>query len=142
MKSMVISRHEIDDILKIIEANPKLVTSTKAHYKKVIANYLSAGGNLNDADQLAQFRPQSFELRRLPRLFKLNPQKAERLTPGSGKEKSNNSWILAIPLPCKDSATKLYWGYWLEPGSAGKNWRNSHLRRCYHNLWPIPIGWY
>jgi hypothetical protein len=39
--------------LKVIDANPKLATSTKARYKKVVADYLNAGGELNDADNLA-----------------------------------------------------------------------------------------
>ena len=38
---MAISRREIADILKVIDANPKLATvSIKARYKKVVADYL------------------------------------------------------------------------------------------------------
>ena len=43
IESIAVSRREIADILKVIDANPTLTTSTKARYKKVVANYLVVG---------------------------------------------------------------------------------------------------
>jgi len=51
IEPIAISRREIADILKVIDANPKLATSTKARYKKLVADYLNAGGELRIAHQ-------------------------------------------------------------------------------------------
>jgi hypothetical protein len=42
-------------ILAVIDANPKLASSTKARYKRVIAGYLDSGGSLSDAEALAAY---------------------------------------------------------------------------------------
>ena len=42
-------------ILAVIDANPKLASSTKVRYKRVIAGYLDAGGSLSDAEALAAY---------------------------------------------------------------------------------------
>lgn len=43
------------DIIKLIEANPKLQASTKKQYTKAITSYLDSGNRLTDADALAQY---------------------------------------------------------------------------------------
>ena len=44
-----------NDIVRLIEANPKLQPSTKAQYVKAITKYLDSGNHLTDADALAAY---------------------------------------------------------------------------------------
>ena len=44
-----------NDIVRLIESNPKLQPSTKAQYVKAITKYLDAGNPLTDADALAAY---------------------------------------------------------------------------------------
>lgn len=55
IETIAISRRKIEDVLEVIEVNPKLASSTKARYKKVVADYLNAGGDLTDANSLARY---------------------------------------------------------------------------------------
>lgn len=44
-----------DDIIRLIESNPKLQPSTKKQYTKAITGYLDSGNRLTDADALATY---------------------------------------------------------------------------------------
>lgn len=51
MNTLTITQPAHNDILAMIDANPKLQPTTKAQYKKAIGNYLDTGNRLTVVHQ-------------------------------------------------------------------------------------------